>query len=159
MTTFAVGSISKIWRFMTGTAHQGGNFRAGKIPTTTLVTKFRSWQSMRCLAMCSWRPNKRQTSFRRLPLYISFERLVPFAISREKSRQNQQGKLRLSLLIMKETVQPHVKRTIKGSMPRNIIIMECLDIFTHVKARTATKHESQGQADKGYHSHGIYKVR
>ena len=32
--TSAVGGITKIWRYITGTAHQGGNFTAGKILKT-----------------------------------------------------------------------------------------------------------------------------
>ena len=42
-------------------------------------------------------PEQTANSFRRLPLYIPFERLVCTAISSEKSRQNQQAKLRLPI--------------------------------------------------------------
>ena len=82
--------------------------------------KFKTWRYLRCLAICFWRPNKRQTSFRRLPLYIPFERLVCLAMLREKSRQNLQAKLRLPLFIMNEIEQPHVKRTNEKSTLKQI---------------------------------------
>ena len=46
----AVGGITKIWRnrHITGTAHQGGNFTAGKIPTTTLQTIERECTQIFC---------------------------------------------------------------------------------------------------------------
>ena len=47
-----------------------------------------------------WRPNKRPTSFRRLPLYIPFERLVCTAISIREIEAKPTGKTAVTCFIM-----------------------------------------------------------
>ena len=56
--------------------HLRRDVRAGSLRGPEPKRNFKTWRYLRCLAshmhmcLCFWRPNKRQTSFRRLPMYI-----------------------------------------------------------------------------------------
>ena len=105
---------------------------------------------------------------------MPFERLVCTAISSEKSRENQEAKLRLPIPSWMELSSPmqtarteEGKKTVPWNHNNNRMPWYINNKQTNVKPRTATKHETQGQADKGYQTRDtihmairdIYKVR